>query len=71
VELSGDLVDQFRDAMQNIPMGLPLIALQRARIFETQGRKNFFQVFLNLFTQLFIWSCSCEFGDIDFALFPR
>ncbi|WJX13406.1 hypothetical protein P8452_03796 [Trifolium repens] len=38
VVLSGDLVDQFRDEVENIPMGLPLIALQRARVYETQGK---------------------------------
>jgi hypothetical protein len=49
--LSGDLVDQFRDEVENIPMGLPLIALQRARVYETQGKiqETFF---LDLFTQI-------------------
>jgi hypothetical protein len=49
--LSGDLVDQFRDEVENIPMGLPLIALQRARVYETQGKiqETFF---FYLFTQI-------------------
>jgi hypothetical protein len=49
--LSGDLVDQFRDEVENIPMGLPLIALQRARVYETQGKTQE-MFFLYLFTQI-------------------
>jgi hypothetical protein len=36
-ELTGDLVDQFRDNMKKIPLGLPVIVLQSARITEDQG----------------------------------
>jgi hypothetical protein len=34
--------------VENIPMGLPLIALQRARVYETQGKTQemFFFVFV-------------------------
>jgi hypothetical protein len=31
------LVDKFRDDMKNIPLGLPVIVLQSAKITEKQG----------------------------------
>jgi hypothetical protein len=37
------MVDQFRDQMQNIAMGLPLISLQCARISESKDLIGFFK----------------------------